>query len=102
MAGCGYSTFNRNEEKYFATPPHRVRTSHPHCCPLRCNGERFSLLTCEAGVDSAWKQEEPEAKKMLENAAESPASSARFVSPRFIEQLWFWRLNKSYLWFIYE
>jgi hypothetical protein len=31
------------------------------------------------GVDSAWKQKKLEAKKMLENATESPASSARFV-----------------------
>jgi len=30
-------------------------------------------------VDSAWAQKKPEARKMLENAAESPASSARFV-----------------------
>jgi hypothetical protein len=32
-----------------------------------------------AGVDSAWEQEKLEARKMLENRAESPASSARFV-----------------------
>lgn len=32
-----------------------------------------------ASVDSAWEQEKLEARKMLENAAESPASSARFV-----------------------
>ena len=31
------------------------------------------------GVDSAWEQKKLEARKMLENAAESPASSARFV-----------------------
>ena len=31
------------------------------------------------GVDSAWKQEKLKARKMLVNAAESPASSARFV-----------------------
>jgi len=31
------------------------------------------------GVDSAWEQEKPEARKLLENAAESPASSARGV-----------------------
>jgi hypothetical protein len=31
------------------------------------------------GVDNAWEQEKLEARKMLENAAESPASSARFV-----------------------
>jgi len=56
----------------------------------------FSFLTCYArgkptvcvtragaGVDSAWEQEKPEARKMPENAAESPASGARFVSPLF-------------------
>jgi hypothetical protein len=31
------------------------------------------------GVDSVWKQRQLEARKMLENAAESPGSSARFV-----------------------
>jgi len=30
-------------------------------------------------MDSALEQEKLEARKMLENAAESPASSARFV-----------------------
>jgi hypothetical protein len=32
-------------------------------------------------VDLLLEQEKPEARKMLENATESPASSARFVSP---------------------
>jgi len=32
-----------------------------------------------AGVDSTWEQRKLEARKMLENAAESPASSARCV-----------------------
>jgi hypothetical protein len=32
-----------------------------------------------AGVDSAWEQEKPEARKMLENATESHTSGARFV-----------------------
>jgi hypothetical protein len=36
-----------------------------------------------AGVDSAWEQEKLEARKMLENAAESPESSARFVRRRY-------------------
>ena len=36
-----------------------------------------------AGVDSVWEQEKLEARKMLEKAADSPASSARFVSPLF-------------------
>jgi hypothetical protein len=33
-------------------------------------------------VDNAWEQKKLEARKMLENAAESPASSARFVGQR--------------------
>jgi len=41
-------------------------------------------VTCVwAGVDSVWEQEKPEARKMLENAAESHTSGARFVRPRF-------------------
>jgi hypothetical protein len=32
-----------------------------------------------AGVDSAWEQGKLEARKMLENAAESHTSGARFV-----------------------
>jgi hypothetical protein len=32
-----------------------------------------------AGVDSAWEQEKPEARKMPENAAESHTSGSRFV-----------------------
>jgi hypothetical protein len=36
-----------------------------------------------AGVDSAWEQEKPEARKMLENRADSHTSGARFVSPFF-------------------
>jgi hypothetical protein len=37
-----------------------------------------------AGVDSVWEQKKLEARKLLENAAESPASSARYVG-RFFE-----------------
>jgi hypothetical protein len=37
-------------------------------------------VTCVwAGVDSAWEQEKLEARKLLENAAESHTSGARFV-----------------------
>ena len=37
-------------------------------------------VTCVwAGVDSAWKQKKPEARKMLENAAESHTSGTRCV-----------------------
>jgi hypothetical protein len=32
-----------------------------------------------AGVDSVWEQKKLEARKMLENAAESHTSGARFV-----------------------
>jgi hypothetical protein len=39
-------------------------------------------VTCVwAGVDSAWEQEKLEARKMLENAAESHTSGAHFVVP---------------------
>ena len=36
-----------------------------------------------ADVDNAWEQKKPEARKMLENAADSHTSGARFVSPLF-------------------
>jgi len=37
-------------------------------------------VTCVwAGVDSAWEQKKPEARKILENAADSHTSGARFV-----------------------
>jgi hypothetical protein len=39
------------------------------------------------GVDSVWEQEKLEARKMPENAAESPASSARFVGLLFALRL---------------
>jgi hypothetical protein len=38
-----------------------------------------------AGVDSAWEQEKLEARKMLENAAESHTSGARFVGWRVVQ-----------------
>ena len=37
-----------------------------------------------AGVDSAWEQEKPEARKMLENAAVSHKFTARFVRRFFV------------------
>jgi hypothetical protein len=37
-------------------------------------------VTCVwAGVDNAWEQEKPEARKMLINRADSHTSGARFV-----------------------
>ena len=47
----------------------------------KLNAQRFAL-GAGAGVDSVWEQKKLEARKMLENAAESPASSARFVGRR--------------------
>jgi len=46
-----------------------------------------------AGVDSAWEQEKPEARKMLENAAESHTSGARFVSRLYAISEICWTLN---------
>jgi hypothetical protein len=39
-----------------------------------------------AGVDSVREQRKPEARKMLENAAESHTSGARFVGQFFVVQ----------------
>jgi len=40
-------------------------------------------VTCVwAGVDNVWEQENAEARKTLENAAESHTSGARFVRRR--------------------
>ena len=39
-----------------------------------------------AGVHKVWEQRKLEASEMPENAAESPASSARCISPRFLTQ----------------
>jgi len=44
-------------------------------------------VTCVwVGVDNVWEQRKLEARKMLENAAESHTSGARFVGWRFISQ----------------
>jgi hypothetical protein len=40
-----------------------------------------------AGVDSLWEQKKLEARKMLENAAESHTSGARFVGTLLILRL---------------
>ena len=43
-------------------------------------------VTCVwAGVDSVWEQGKLEARKMLENAAESHTSGARFVRRRLLK-----------------
>ena len=47
---------------------------------MNSRGVPTVCVTCVwAGVDSAWEQEKLEARKMLENAAESHTSGARFV-----------------------
>ena len=68
-----------------------------------------SLTVCVtgagAGVDSVWEQEKLEARKMLENGDESPASSARCVGQRYYiplfspqEFIWRWLLEKLNPW----
>jgi len=48
--------------------------------PYCARGVPTICVTCVwAGVDNAWEQEKLEARKMLENAAESHTSGARFV-----------------------
>jgi hypothetical protein len=43
----------------------------------------FAKHGAGARLDSAWEQEKPEARKMLEKPHRSPVSSARFVGGRF-------------------
>ena len=52
--------------------------------PIEKPGFRLSVCVTGAGAggDSAWAQRKLEARKMLVNRAESPASSARFVGWR--------------------
>ena len=53
-----------------------------HLISLQNRAERLVILALGLSVDSAREQEKLEARKKLENVAESPASSARGVSPR--------------------
>jgi len=61
--------------------------SIPNLTFLRESTHTFSTVStvcvtgAGAGVDSVREQEKPEARKMLENAAESHTSGASFVSP---------------------
>jgi hypothetical protein len=53
--------------------PLQIKADFALGCPTAC-------VTCVwAGVDSAWEQEKLEARKMLENAADSHTSGARCV-----------------------
>jgi len=62
------------------TPLHKGLFDHFHIYSFRA-AERFALIGSGvwAGVDNVWEQEKLEARKMLENAAESHQSAARFV-----------------------
>jgi hypothetical protein len=63
---------------------HYLRKLNHHNSKRKCGGRPTVCVTCVwAGVDSVWEQEKLEARKMLENAAESHTSGARFVSRRF-------------------
>ena len=76
------------------TRPSQSATNYrPNHATLRTHGNSeivvFDRLTvCVtrkwAGVDHAWEQKKLEARKILENAAESHTSGARFVRLRFI------------------
>ena len=53
---------------------------------MRANGLRYALSGHRwVGVDSVWEQEKLEARKILENAAESHTSGARFVRLRHLD-----------------
>jgi hypothetical protein len=61
----------------------------------RTSFARTALTVCVsrwwAGWDNAWEQEKPKARKMLENAAESHQSAARFVRRRCYSDKFFMR-----------
>jgi hypothetical protein len=46
---------------------------------IRMSGLTVYVSGVWTGVDSTWEQRKLESRKMLENAAESPVSSTRFV-----------------------
>jgi hypothetical protein len=50
---------------------------------MREAAQRLALPACGRAWILLWEQEKLEARKMLENAAESHTSGARFVSHRF-------------------
>jgi len=60
--------------------------SRPTFCVIVPEGDLPEWDTgAGAGVDNAWEQEKLEARKMLENAAESHTSGARFVRRRHLD-----------------
>jgi hypothetical protein len=70
----------RKFDEQFALPiSFIIRFYFPHISEGRL---RVCSTGAEAGVDSAWEQRKLEARKILENAAESPASSAYYPGAR--------------------
>jgi hypothetical protein len=55
------------------------RTYRSKDTPIALGNPTVCVSGLWAGVDFAWMQEKPETRKMLENAAESHPSGARFV-----------------------
>jgi hypothetical protein len=54
-----------------------------------CNHPTAGVTRVWVGVDSLWEQKKLEARKMLENAAESHTSGARFVrQPARLPERW--------------
>jgi hypothetical protein len=63
--------------KKILSPKQNMRIKDVFCF---ARGWLTVCVTCVwAGVDSVWEQEKLEARKMLENAADSHTSGARFV-----------------------
>ena len=63
------------------------------------NFGRKGLTVCVTrvwvGWDSAWEQEKPEARKKLENAADSHTSGARFVGRCFMQDFIIFALGNT-------
>ena len=58
--------------------------------PIVMGAQRFAFAKhgAGAGVNSVREQIKPEARKLLENAAESPVSSARCVRQPIVSQVY--------------
>jgi hypothetical protein len=62
------------------------------------SGPTVCVTGAGAGVDSVWEQKKLEARKMPENGAESPASSARFVGRQMLDkEIWLKTLRLYFL-----
>jgi hypothetical protein len=68
----------------FATQPQRICLPFRYLSLFRRACQRLALVVVGRDEIKLREQEKLEARKMLENAAESPPSTARFVSLRFL------------------